>query len=107
MVRQINQSRGLYTAKMAKATGTPSGFSIWEWKSPRERIINRLCSIPTTSGANTGPKDAAASKGLDGDLNPSVGGTYRERGNCCDPASPRKWRLAWLRVNGHSRAEAP
>jgi hypothetical protein len=30
MVRQISQSRDLYTAKVVKATDTPSGFSIWE-----------------------------------------------------------------------------
>ena len=107
MVRQRNQSRGLYTAKVTKATGTPPGFSTWEWKSPRERLRSRLCSIPTTLGANTGPEGAAAPKGLDGDLNPSGRGTYRERGNRCDPASPRKWRLTSLQVNGHSRAEAP
>lgn len=29
MVRQISRSRGLYTAKVAKAAGTPSGFSTW------------------------------------------------------------------------------
>jgi hypothetical protein len=38
MVRQISQSRDLYTAKMVKATDTPSGFSTWEQKSPRERF---------------------------------------------------------------------
>jgi hypothetical protein len=107
MVRQISQSRGLYTAKVVKATDTPSGFSTWEQKSPGERFRSQLCSIPTTKGTNTGPEDAAASKGLDGNLSPSVGGTDRERGNCCDPASPRKWRLTSLQVNGHSRAEAP
>jgi hypothetical protein len=107
MVRQISQSRGLYTAKVVKATDTPSGFSTWEQKSPGERLTYRLCSIPTTIGTNTESEGAAASKGLDGNLSPSAGGTYRERGNCCDPASPRKWRLTWLRVNGHSRAEAP
>ena len=30
MVSQIRQSCGLYTAKMAKATVTPSGSSTWD-----------------------------------------------------------------------------
>ena len=37
MVRPIRRSRGLYTAKMTKATDTLSGFSTWENLSPRER----------------------------------------------------------------------
>jgi hypothetical protein len=72
MVRQISQSRDLYTAKMVKATDTPSGFSTWEHKSPGERFRSRLCSIPTTIGASTEPEDAAASKGFDGNLSPSA-----------------------------------
>jgi hypothetical protein len=60
MVRQISQNRGLYTAKVAKAAGTPSGFSTWEQESPRERLRSRLCSIPTTKGMNAEPEDAAA-----------------------------------------------
>jgi hypothetical protein len=72
MVRQISQSRGLYTAKVAKATDTPPGSSTGEQKSPRERLSCRQCSIPTTAGTNTGPEGAAAPKGLDGNLNPSI-----------------------------------
>jgi hypothetical protein len=34
MVRQISRNRGLYTAKMAKAIDTPSGFSTWEGSRP-------------------------------------------------------------------------
>ena len=72
MVRQISQSRGLYTAKVVKATDTPPGFSTWEQKSPGERFTSRLCSIPTTLGANSEPEGAAAPKGPDGDLSLSV-----------------------------------
>jgi hypothetical protein len=75
MVRPISQNRDLYTAKMVKATDTPSGFSTWDTKSPRERIASQLGSIPTALGTNPEPEGAAAPKGFDDNLNPSARGT--------------------------------
>lgn len=72
MVRQISRSCGLYTAKVAKATDTPAGSSTWDGLPPREHLISRLGSIPTTPGTNPGPEGAAASKGSDSNLNPSA-----------------------------------
>jgi len=72
MVRQKSRSRDLYTAKMAKATETPSGFSTWKQKSSKERLRSRLGSNPTAIGANPEPEGAAASKGFDGDLSLSA-----------------------------------
>lgn len=82
MVRQLSQSCGFYTAKVAKATETPSEPGTQVLKSPGERLPSRLRSNPTTTGASAGFEDAAASKGPDSDLNPSVRGIYCERGNC-------------------------
>jgi hypothetical protein len=65
---------------MAKATDTPSESCIWKGNRP-ENATYRLCSNPTAIGANTGFEDAAASKGFDSNLPPSVQGTIRERGN--------------------------
>jgi hypothetical protein len=72
MVRQISRSRDFYTAKVAKATDTPSGSSTWGYQSSRERILGRQGSIPTTLGTNPGLEGAAASKGFDGNLSSSA-----------------------------------
>jgi len=87
MVSQTRRSCGLYTAKVVKATDTPSGSSTWG-EVAQGTLTDRLGSIPTVAGANPGPEDAAASKGLDRDLNPSAGGIRRERGNRSIPATP-------------------
>jgi len=86
-VSQLRRNCDLYTAKMAKATDTPSESCIWKGNRP-ENATYRLCSNPTAIGANTGFEDAAASKGFDSNLPPSVQGTIRERGNRSIPASP-------------------
>jgi len=102
MVSQIRRSCGLYSAKVAKATDTPSGSSTWGAVA-QGALTDRRGSIPTVAGANPGPEDAAASKGLDSDLNSSAGGRQRERGNRSIPATPCRWRLTSLQVIGVDR----
>jgi hypothetical protein len=72
MVRQKSRNRGLYMPKMMKATETSSGFSTWNGALSRESCLRQPGSNPTTTGANSESEDAAASKGLDGDLSLSV-----------------------------------
>ena len=85
MVRQISQSCDLYTAKTAKAIDTLSGFSN-RVEIALPTLLGRLSSIPTAKGTNSESEGAAASKGFDSNLPPSVRGIKRERGNCGDPA---------------------
>lgn len=87
MVRQLSRSCDLYTAKTAKATGTPSGFSSWV-EIAQQTLFGQLSSIPTANGANSESEGAAAPKGFDNNLPPSVRGMKRERGNCDDLAFP-------------------
>lgn len=79
-VSQIRRNCDLYTAKMVKATDTPSESCIWERSRP-ENAIGQQCSNPTAIGENTGFEDAAASKGFDSNLPSSARGIIRERGN--------------------------
>ena len=85
MVRQISRSCDLYTAKTAKAIDTLSGFSN-RVEVALQTPLGRLSSIPTAKGTNSESEGAAASKGFNSNLPPSVRGIKRERGNCDDPA---------------------
>ena len=40
MVRPLSRNRDLYTAKMAKATETPSGFSTWKGNRPGKAYMS-------------------------------------------------------------------
>ena len=80
MVSQIRRNCGLYTAKMVKATDTPSESCTWERNRP-ENATYRQCSNPTALGENTGFEGAAAPKGSDSNLTSSARGIVRERGN--------------------------
>ena len=71
MVRPSSRNCGLYTAKIAKAAETLSGFSTWK-EIVQETLVYRPGSIPTIKGTNPEPEGAAASKGLDSNLSLSV-----------------------------------
>jgi hypothetical protein len=74
MVRPLRRNRGLYTAKLRKATDTSAGFCTWV-EVAQLTPTNRLGAIPTTPGTHPEPADAAASQGLDDGLRLSVGGS--------------------------------
>jgi len=40
MVRPLSRNRDLYTAKVAKATETPSGFSTWKGNRPEKADLS-------------------------------------------------------------------